>query len=677
MIARLRVFASKLRGPFAGQQPEREFHEELATHLSLLTQKFLRQGLSPEEARDAARRQFGNVTLLRETRNDILSFAPLRTFLHDLRYGARGLARSPSWTTVAILTLTVGIGANVAIFSVVRPILLDPLPYPQADRLVVPRTIFMRENSDRGSVSFADVIDWRNARGIFERVSVYNPASADLTGGDEPERVRAAVVDDEYFRVMGSPPLLGRFFTAEENLPKGPAAVVLSHALWTRRFGQDRSVVGTRVEVRGAPYTIVGVTRPESTWPTDAEIFLPIGTGGQPNANMLRRDNHVFQVIARLQRGVSVERAQTQLTAMGAAVAREATNRAETNWKVHTLASYIVGPVLHQTLVAIFGAVLFVLLIACVNVANLLLARGAGREREVAIRAALGAGWKRIAAQFLAETALLSAAGGVAGIFVGYWGMKALVRFAPRDIPGLEHAQVDGGVLVFALGLCVATTILAGLAPAWHAARVAPGHLFQAAGRSVSYSLRTGRLRSLLVVVELALAIVLLTGAGLLVRSFAAIQGVDPGVAVPHVLTLQTSVPGARYAGTPQVVDAFARLTDAVRHVPGVTMSAAATSLPLGGGGFYLGRVHLREGQPEPPASRDTAGQWSGVQPGYFSTMGIPILEGRDFTPRDTATSTPVVVISRSMAREMFPDGAAIGRRIRSWRMISSHRVDG
>ncbi len=674
MIARLRTFASKLRALFARQRPEGEFDEELATHLGLLTQKFLRQGLSPEEARDAARRQFGNVTLLRETRNDMLSFAPVATFLHDLRYGARGLARSPGWTMVAVLTLTLGIGANVAIFSVVRPILLDPLPYPQADRLVAPRTIFMREGVDRGSVSFADVVDWRNARAVFERVSVYNPSSADLTGGDEPERVRASVVDDEYFRVMGSPPLLGRFFTAEENLPNGPPVVVLSHALWTRRFGQDRSVVGTRVEVRGVPHTIVGVTRAESTWPDDAEIFLPIGTGGQPDANMLRRDNHVFQVIARLQRGVSLERAQAELTAMGAAVARQATNRAETNWKVHTLASSIVGPVLHQTLVVIFGAVLFVLLIACVNVANLLLARGAGREREVAIRAALGAGWKRIAAQLLAETALLSAAGGLAGVFAGYWGLKALVRFAPPDIPGLEHAQIDGGVLVFALGLCVATTILAGLAPAWHAARLAPAHSIQAAGRSVSYSLRTGRLRSLLVVVELALAIVLLTGAGLLIRSFARIQQVDPGMAVPHVLTLQTSVPRARYAAAPQIVEGFARLTDAVRQVPGVTMSSAATSLPLGGGGFYLGRVHLREGQPEPPASRDTPGQWCGVQPGYFATMGIHVLEGRDFTTRDTATSTPVVIISRSMAREMFPGGATIGRRIRSWRDENLYR---
>jgi putative ABC transport system permease protein len=605
---------------------------------------------------------------------EMRTFASLRSIAQDLRQGLRLLRRTPGWTAVAVLTLALGIGANTAIFGLVQAILLEPFPYPDATRLVVPCTIYQRANSDRGSVAFADILDWKGMTDLFEAVSAFNPATADITDGDEPERVPAVVADETYFTVLGAPPLLGRFFTAEENAPNGPPVTVLSHALWLRRFGGDSSVVGKRIEIRGVSTLIVGVTRPDSTWPADAQVIQPLGSGGRPDADMLRRDNHIYQSIARLRRGVSLDGAQAKITVVGERVAARETNRAGTNWKLHPLADYVVGPRLQQTLTILFGAVLVVLLIACVNVANLLLARGVSREREVAVRAALGAGRGRIAAQFLVESALLAAAGGIGGVIAGYWGLKALVRFAPPDVPRIEDAHIDLAVLGFSVALCGIATVLAGLVPAWHAARVRPAQSFGGASRGVAGELRTGRLRGALVVVEVALAVVLLTGAGLLIRSYSRIGRVDPGISSRDVLTMRLSLPRSRYAEPPQVADGYDRLVEALGRVPGVTRVSAVSSLPLGGGGFYLGRSFLREGQAEPPATTDVHGAWSVIRPDYFAAIGIPLIEGRGFTPDDRAASNPVIIISRTMAKALFPDGRAIGKRIRSWRDENLYR---
>ena len=673
-MTRIRPFLSRLLGLPSGRRADREFEQEIEEHLGLLADRFVRDGMAPGEARLAALRQFGNVTSARERRMEMRTFASLQAVAQDLRQGLRLLRRTPGWTAVAILTLALGIGANAAIFGLVQPVLLEPYPYPEAGSLVIPSTVFQRTSDDRGSVSFADVLDWKGMGDLFESVAAYNPSTADITDGEQPERVTAVLGDDKYFRVLGALPLLGRFFTPDDNLPNGPPVAVLSHALWLRRFGGDRGVVGKRIEIRGVAVTIVGVARPDSTWPADAQLFQPIGTGGQPSADMLRRDNHVYQSIARLRHGVSVEHAQAKLTVLGDRLARLETNRAATGWKLHRLADYAVGPALRQTLTILFGAALVVLLIVCVNVANLLLARGVSREREVAVRAALGAGRRRIAAQFLVESALLASAGGAGGIVAGYWGLQALVRFAPQDIPRIEHASIDVRVLLFSIALCAVTTVLAGLAPAWQASRVRPAQSFQGSSRAVAGEARTGRLRGVLVVAEIALAIVLLTGAGLLIRSYSRIARVDPGLASHGLLTMRISLPRIRYAGPPQIAEGYDRLAEAVAHVPGVTRASAVSSLPLGGGGFYLGRVFLRDGQPEPPATTDTDGAWSVVRPDYFATAGIPIVEGRAFTRDDAATSTPVIIVSRSMATALFPDGRAVGRRIRSWRDENLYR---
>ena len=590
----------------------------------------------------------------------------------DFHHGVRLLIRNPGFSAVAILTLGLGIGVNTAIFSVVEGLLLKPLPYHDPERLVVPATIFQRLKTDRGSVAYADILDWKAQAELFEAVSAFNGISTDVTGGEEPERVQGLAVDEDYFRVMGCPLLFGRPFTAAESRPGADGEAVLAYGFWMRRFGGDPHAVGSRIEMSGVPFTVIGIAQKDSTWPPEAEIFRPLGIA--PDADFMRRDNHIFGALARLRSGVSLQQAQAKLTIMGAQIAERSVNRAGTNWKLHTLTAYIIGSTLRQTLLVLLGATLFVLLIACVNVANLLLVQGVVRGREVAIRNALGANWKRLTAQFLTESALLSAAGGSIGVLAGYWGLKGLIHFAPSEVPQLDRVHVDLSVLGFAAGLSLATSILAGLLPAISAVRLVPVQSLHEASRGASSGPRGSRLRSLLVVSELAMAIVLLTGAGLLIRSFSQMRQVNPGFPTRNLLTMQISLPRVRYQEPPQIAAGLEQITDAIRRTPGVLSASATSSLPVGGGGFYLGRVFLKEGQPEPPTSTDTAAAWSVIHPDYFQTMRIPIVAGRPFTDRDTSESIPVIIISQSMAQQMFPSEQALGRRIRSWRDENKYR---
>jgi len=668
------------RRPEALNHPARReasLDRELRDYLDLEAAEQRQRGLPPEKARHAAQRSLGNTTLVKEDTRAMWRLAWLQPLWQDLRYGVRLLLKTPGFAAVAVLTLALGIGANTAIFSLVEGLMLKPLPYYKPDSLVVPATIFQRMKTDRGSDSYSDILDWKAQTSLFEGVATFNTGYADVTGAEEPERIRALFVDQDYFRVMATPPAAGRTFLPEEHNLGAGRAVVLTWRLWMRRFGGDTKLLGSPIQLGGLPYTVVGVMPKDSTWPEDAELFRPLTTGGldpATMASMMRRDNHMFRAVARLKTGVSLEQAQTRLTALGARVAQENTNRAGTNWKLHALAEWVIGPTLRQTLIVLIGAVGFVLLIACVNVANLLLARGAARSREVAIRCALGAGWKRLAGQFLVETASLAAAGGVAGVCLGYWGLRGLIHFAPADVPRLDQVHIDSGALAFTAAVCLLTAVISGLVPALQAARLAPVAAFREMGRGFSEGMRTGRLRNILVVSELALAIVLLAGAGLLIRSFAHLRQVNPGFATANLMTMQIGLPRSRYAGPPQVLAGFDQITAGIRRIPGVTAASATSSLPLDGGGSYLGRLFLTEGQPEPPATKDAQAAWSVIQPGYFETMRVPIAQGRPFTARDTRDATPVIIISQAMARQMFPNQSPLGRRIRSWRDENLYR---
>jgi putative ABC transport system permease protein len=651
-----------------------DLDREIRAHLDEEARERRQDGMDEPQSIDAARRTFGNATLVKEEIRNMSRWTSLEQAWQDVRYGARLLVKNPAVSGIAILTLALGIGANTAIFSLVEGLMLKPFPYPEAERIVVPATIFQRLKTDRGSISWSDIGDWKKDSSVFEAVAAISTPDADVTGGEEPQRVRLLVADEDYFRVMGVRPMLGRAFTAEENAPKAGRVAVLTYDYWMRHYGGDEKAVGSIMEIASVPHTVIGIMPKDSTWPEKTDILRPIGTGGTPNADMLRRDNHAYQAVARLRRGLTLEQAQSRMTAMGARIARQYSIRAGTNWKIHSLRGYVLGDTIQDTLLVLLGAVLLVLLIACVNVANLLMARGATRGREVAIRNALGAGWMRLLRQFLAESLLLSAAGGAAGILVGYWGLKGLVHFAPADVPRLDEVAMNSVVLAFTFGLCVLTAIFSGLMPAIQAMRISPVEAFREAGRGFSGSLRAGRLRSAMVVAELALAIVLLAGAGLLVRSFAQMQGVDPGFPTRNLLTMRFALPYARYPKVNQVTAALQQILEGIRRIPGVRSASATSSLPLDGGGSYLGRVFLTEGQPEPPASKDTAAAWCNIQPRYFETMGIPLVQGRLFTEHDTKESTPVIVISQRMAGQMFPNGTALGRRIRSWRDENAYR---
>ena len=653
---------------------ERDLAREIQNHIDLEKEDRLAGGASSEEAHYAAARALGNQSRIKEDMRTVWTWTTLESMMRDVRFAVRLLLKSPGFAAVAILTLALGIGANTAIFTVVNALMLKPLPYKDASRIVVLSTIFQRSNSDRGAVSYPDIQDWKAQDALFDAVAAFAGSNFDVTDGDEPERLKGLTVDSDYFRVLTDRPFIGRTFDPSEHTVETSRAVLLSHALWMRRFGGDTNVLGSTIELAGEPHKIIGVMPDKAIWPSEADVIKPFAANADMLQNLQRRDNHVFQVFARLKPGVSAERAQATLTAMGSQVAKEYTNRAETNWKVHTLRDFIVGPTLARTLWILLGAVALVLLIACVNVANLLLARGAVRGREVSIRTALGAGRRRIITQFVVESFVLAVAGGLLGVLLGYAGAAALVRYAPEGVPRLDAVSVDGAVLAFTLFMCLLTAVIFGVAPVLHILRNAPAAAIREGGRSASGGRRSTRLRSVLVVSELALAVVLLAGAGLLVRSFSRLQQVDPGFTTRNVLTLQVSLPRSRYDGSPQIIQTFDALLEKVKQVPGVTTASAIGSLPVGGGGFYLGRVFLSAGQPEPPASTDTRGLWSVVRPDAFEALKIPIVMGRSFSQADTNTSNPVIIISHAMSRQMFGNENPLGKRIRSWRDENVYR---
>ncbi len=436
------------------RQREQELAREIQDHLDLEAEERTAQGAPSSQAAFEAQKLFGNTTSVKENVRAMWGWATLEQWSQDARFAIRLLLKNPGFAAVAILTLALGIGATTSIFTVVNALLVKPLPYTNSEQLVVLSTIFQRLGTDRGSVSYPDVADWKAQRDLFEGVSFFSQFNLDVTGGNQPERVRTLLVDDDYFRVLASPPQLGRRFTSAENKPGADRVVVLSHQLWMRRFGGDTNVLQQVMELAGVPHTIIGVMPKNSTWPEDVDVFRPQGFTNEQWQNAQRRDNHLYRTIARLKAGVSLEEAQAKLTAMGSRVARGNVNRANTNWKVHRLNAYIMGPTLSRTLWILLGAVVLVLLIACVNVANLLLARGSARKREVAIRNALGAGWKRLASQFIIESFVLAIAGGALGIVLGYWGVAALVRSAPPGIPRLDVVQIDYTVLASPL-VCV------------------------------------------------------------------------------------------------------------------------------------------------------------------------------------------------------------------------------
>ncbi|HVG09413.1 MAG TPA: ABC transporter permease [Thermoanaerobaculia bacterium] len=641
--------------------------EELQFHLEMVARELIDDGWPEDAARMEAVRRFGDVETTRKVCRQLDAhkekqmkwMKALEEIGQDLRYAFRQLAKSPGFTLIAILTLALGVGATTSIFSVVDGVLLRPLPFPDPDRLV--RVYPLTEKGEPNAISVLNFLDWRKQSRTIEAASLLNSGSVNLTGtGGEPERLSGAWVSPEFFSVLKAPLLSGRGFAKGEDQPKAPNVVVLSSELWQRRFGGDRGLVGRTINLDGEPYTVIGIAG-RNRWPSIADLWLPF----ELSENALDPDNRgaiYLSVVARLAPGVSLEKARAETSSIAAALAAEYP-KANTGYRMDIVGmqTYMTGDV-RVPLLVLMGAVLLVLLIACVNVANLLLVRASGREAELAVRTALGAGRLRIIRQLLTESVVLSLLGGAAGVALAVWATRALVALAPERTPRLAEVGVDGPVLFFTLGVSLLTGLLFGLAPALKASRPDLGSVLKEGARGGKGRAATAA-RSALVVLETALAVLLLAGAGLLLRSFGALIDVNPGFDPEGAIVFNLAPPESKYAEDPQLRQLASSLIERMDKLPGVTAAGgAAFGRPLDDSGFVLS--FDVEGRPEALPGEEPAMRVALVTPGYFKALGLPLKRGRAFTDQDREGSTPVAILTEEAVRQFFPNEEPLGRRI-------------
>ncbi|MDQ3009354.1 MAG: ABC transporter permease [Acidobacteriota bacterium] len=584
----------------------------------------------------------------------------MQTLLQDLRYGARMLLKNPSFTLIAVLTLALGIGANTAIFSVVNALLLRPLPYQESDRLVM-----LGEKTSAGrrtTVAYPNFEDWRVHSRSFEAMASVRGQSFNLTGLEQAAQVRGRTVNWNFFQVLGINPQIGRLFTTEDDRYGASRVALLSNAMWKEKFGGDASVIGKAITLDNQPYTVIGVMPPGFEYFRRDDLYVPIGLFLRPQSGLTDRGSSLgLYAVARLMPGVTVEQANSEMAALGAQLAQEypAVNSGKSAMAERL--QDVMSEDVRQSLWVLLGAVGFILLIACVNVANLLLVRAADRQKEIALRLALGAGRGRIIRQFLSESLLIAGLGGAAGLLAGRWMLDGLLALAPDSTPQLSRVGLDYTVLLFTLGVAVLTSVLCGLLPALHASRADLQTALKEGGRSTGGSSREG-MRKTLLVVEVSLALVLLVGAGLLVRSMYNLMHVDPGFNASNLLTMRINLSGERY--NEQRLRAFYdECISRVSALPGVQSAALTLSLPIEGSNWNS--VFVAEGKPVPARADLPSSAYNRVSANYFQAMGIRLLKGRVFTPADTGNSAMAVVINETLARRMWPGEDPVGKRLK------------
>jgi putative ABC transport system permease protein len=595
------------------------------------------------------------------------------TLLQDIRFAARMLFKSPGFTAVAIISLALGIGANTAVFSVINAVLLKALPYHDPQSIVLVWGEDKAVGSSRGQMSATDVADYRARNHVFEEIATYSDFRPVFSGDGEPERIPGAQVGDGFFTVMHVQPLLGRVFTAEEQVDGNDLVVVLGYGLWQRRFGGDRNIVGQTIKLSARNYTVVGVmpadfeSLPVGLLNSRAEFYRPVA---EPPAEKDRASRHL-RAIARLKPGVSLEQAQTEMDLIARQLSQEHPND-NANSGVHlvTLREDLIGR-LRPALLMLFGAVAFVLLIACANVGNLLLARSTARHQEIAIRAALGAGRDRLVRQFLTESLMLALAGGVLGILGAVWGTTLIETAAAKLLPILGHIEIDWTVLFFTATLSVLTGVLFGIVPAWRAARPNLNETLSDGGRQSGAASTRSPLRSGLVVAEVALALVLLICAGLLIKTVVRLRSVDPGFKPDRLVTMNVWLPSAKY---PKAADGnlfFDRMLERIETIPGVEAAAVTSVLPVSAN--FDRRAIEVEGQPKAPGEYPDVDNYM-VSPDYLRTMSIALLRGRALTARDNESAPLVVLVSEAMARKLWPGDDPIGKRVRFYNSSGQQR---
>ncbi len=666
-LARVRnVFRS---GPLAS-----EIDEEMRFHMEMRARSYAAEGLPEEEAASRARRAFGNSLLLRERTRDADVWTGLDALLQDVRHSFRMLRRSPGFTAAAVATLALGIGANTAVFSVVDAVLLRPLPYDEPDRLFVLYQQHHEENVGRTRAAPLDFLDWQQRSRSFAAMGAHIGTGFTLTGGGEPELVIGQLVSVELFDVLRVRPLLGRAFRPEENEAGRDRVMLLSHGLWQRRFGGDAAIVGRTVVANGRPYTVVGVMPPGFDYPEKRyQLWVPFPFRGENPDNLpISRQSRYLQVIGRLADGVTPAQAAAELDAIGRRLAEEfPESDGGTTIRMASFTEETVGGV-RKALLLLLGAAGFVLLIACANVTSLLLARASTRRREMAVRSALGVGLPRLVRQLLTETFVLFAIGLSAGLLVAQATLRAVRTFGPADIPRLAEAALDSRVLLFSGAAAGVAALLFGLAPALQAARAGATGAGKIGGRVVSAEPRHQRLRSAVIVAEIGISLVLLTGAGLAVRSFLRLQGAEKGFDPDRAVTFNVVMPAAKYPDAPSMWACYRQLLGNLASQPAFEAVGFTTHLPLSGQDLENG-VTL-EGAPEggdPPVAG-----LHGISPGYLEAMGIPLRRGRAFTSQDREGSLPVALVNETFARRYWPGQDPLGKRLSvdgpegPWRMV-------
>jgi len=664
----------RLEGLNLSPMRESEIVEELSQHLEDQYEQSRTGGATEREAHQSVLRELEESDFLapalkrverRVPQNPVVMGTERKTNMtgdlwQDLRYGLRMLMRSPGFTLVAVLALALGIGANSAIFSVVNTVLLRPLPYKNPDALVMVWDEQTYLGFPKDTPSPANFLDWREQNTVFEGMAAIAQRSFNLTGAGEPERFDGRRVSANLFSLLGVEPQLGRAFTVDEDKP-GSHVVILSHSMWQRRFGGDATIIGRALNLNGEAYTVVGVMPRSFQFPTQQDQFwVPIAFSADEASE---RGSHYLEVIARMKPGVTLQRARAEMSTIAARLEKQ---YPEQNMRIGSVVTAlheeVVGNI-KPALLILLGAVGFVLLIACANVANLLLARAAVRQKEISLRLALGASRTRLIRQFLTESVLLAGLGGIVGLLCSLAGIRVLKRFIPDTISQVQEINIDSKVLFFTLLVSLAIGFIFGLAPAMQASNFNLNEALKEGGRDSGASVRGNRIRALLVMAEVAVSFVLLIGAGLLINSFFHLRALDPGFRVDHLLTAKIELSELKYPDKERRAPFYNELLRRVSTLPGVESAAVAGNLPFTYNGDSM--VIAIEGRADPPPDQRLDVVYRAIGPGYFSTMGIKMVQGRDFNEQDKSDSVQAVVISEKTARHYWPGENAIGKRLK------------
>ncbi len=667
-MGQLRVFSARLHGLFRREEVLGDIDEEMRSHLEMQVEANVERGMPPAEARRAALRSFGNFDSLRERAYDVRGGGVIETFLQDVRYALRMLAKRPGFTAVAALTLALGVGANTAIFSVVEAVLLRALPYRHAGRLVVVWEHYRPEGGKPNTVNPANFLDWRDQAKSFDQMAAFYDLRANLTGVGEPEEVPLQAATPNFFTLLGAGAAVGRTFTPEDAKGEPAQVAVLSHGLWQRRFGRSSGVIGRVVKLNGNDYTVIGVMPPGFKW-----FIKESSRNGRPPELWVPREfseqhrdrnasGRFMQAVGRLAPGVSRQRAQAEMDTIAARLEEQHASHNK-GWGVTLvpLRDQLAGE-LKPAILVLLGAVGFVLLIACVNVANLLLARAAGRHKEIAIRSAMGAGRRRIVRQLLTESLLLALLGGALGLLLSRWCVEALIALSPTSLIGVGEVGLNLPVLAFTLAVSLLTGVAFGLVPALEVSRVDFGESLKETSRGNAGSPRGRRLRDALVVAEVGLALVLLVGAGLMMRSFLRLQAVHPGFDAANLLTLRVLLPPVKYPDDAKVVDFYRQAVAGFKSLPGVRSASAVSALPFADPGAATD--FTIEGRPAPAPGETLYTDVRVVDEAYFRTMNIPVVAGRTFLVQEAVEDRKVAVVNEEMVRRFFPGENPVGKRI-------------